>query len=103
MAETLVSRRPATAITASTHQLRLVVESWWWCGWESADSTLLGPEGTTFGWFFSAFDHSGPASLVGGGAGVWGARHGLASHTAGSLFGGLSVWCGVVGCGLVVC
>ena len=41
--------------------------------------------------------------LLGGGAGVWGARHGLASHTAGSLFGGLLVWCGVVGCGLVVC
>lgn len=77
--------------------VQLLFRGWWermtWCGWGEVMSTLLGPEGTTVGCFSS----EPMAPLVCGGVLV--ARHGLVSHTAGCC----RVWCGAVGCGLVVC
>ena len=86
----------------------LIFRGWWWkVGGGAAGSRRIAPC-----WVLKEQPLVGSSvpliilvllPLLGGGAGVWGARHGLASHTAGSLFGGLSVWCGAVGCGLVVC
>jgi hypothetical protein len=103
MAETLVSRVPATAGTPSTATF-----GWWERfglgaagGWRVAPCWVLKEqpvgclsEGRRLHW-----------CPVGCGWG-WSARHGLVSHTGSwspVLVGvGLLVW-GVVGCGLVVC